>query len=413
MAEPVVPVVQPRKKGRNTGLLMVALVILALTGALVFLYDPSLTEQALALVMPSPTKPIQVLVVNIPSETPTARQPSTPLPSKTASEAAQAVVTTEAPRASLTPTPSQQPSATQTQAVVPAPPTSAPTPLGGASGYIAFASDRSGTTQIWVMNSADTELRQLTDMAEGACQPSWSPDGMRIAFISPCERNQDQYKNSGIFIINWDGSGLTPLPSVGGGDFDPAWSPDGKQLAFASTRITGRPRIYLLDLETSEVTRISGQYSYDWQPAWSPDGSQIAFVTAQKGAIQIWTMNSDGSNQAVYTHSGSMINLHPEWSSDASVILFTQINQVGDIPKIVAASYTEDQYTEYHFELGPVPIRDARYSPDGLWMAFESWPAGDNHDIYIMAASGAGKIRLTDAPSFDFDPAWRPSLTTP
>jgi Tol biopolymer transport system component len=53
-------------------------------------------------------------------------------------------------------------------------------------------------------------------------------------------------------------------------------------------------------------------------------------------------------------------------------------------------------------------MRESSYSPDGAWIAFESWPEGSNHDIYIMTPNGLGRQRLTSEEGFEFDPAWRP-----
>jgi Tol biopolymer transport system component len=39
---------------------------------------------------------------------------------------------------------------------------------------------------------------------------------------------------------------------------------------------------------------------------------------------------------------------------------------------------------------------------------FESWPDGNNHDIYRMAVNGSDIVRLTTDPGTDFSPAWRP-----
>jgi Tol biopolymer transport system component len=289
----------------------------------------------------------------------------------------------------------------------------APTPVGGGNGQIAFASEREGTTQVWVVNVDGTNERQITNIPEGACQPDWSPDGLRLVFISPCEKNEDQYPGAGMFIINEDGTGLTPLPSAPGGDFDPVWSPDGSKIAFSSMRNSGRPRIYVMNLSDGSVERLSDQYSYDRQPYWSPDGSRLAFVTTQKGPVQIWTMNADGSNQTLFSRSADAINLHPVWSRDGEVILFTQLSQHRRIPALVAASYQDGEYTEFRYNQGPAPAKEARYSPDGLWLVYESWPEGSNHDVYIMSASGAGRTRLTTAPGFDFDPAWRPIVPQP
>ena len=80
-----------------------------------------------------------------------------------------------------------------------------PTPLGGGGGLIAFASDRSGMPNIWVINVDGTGLKQLTDLQDGACQPEWSPEGERLVFISPCDDDKDYYYGAGLFMMNADG----------------------------------------------------------------------------------------------------------------------------------------------------------------------------------------------------------------
>ena len=206
---------------------------------------------------------------------------------------------------------------------------------------------------------------------------------------------------------------VTPLANVPGGDFDPAWSPGGNKIAFSSVRITGRPRIYTIDLSDNSVEMLSTQYSYDRQPAWSSDGQQIAFVTTQKGPVQIWTMEADGNNQEIYSRSADAINTYPSWSVNGEMIMFNQVDRPGGIPSIVVASYDTGDYSEFRYDMGPVPVKEPRYSPDGLWLVFESWPKGSNHDIFIMTASGAGRVQLTDDPYLDFDPAWRPKVVNP
>jgi Tol biopolymer transport system component len=57
---------------------------------------------------------------------------------------------------------------------------------------------------------------------------------------------------------------------------------------------------------------------------------------------------------------------------------------------------------------GPIPMREAKYSPDGIWLVFESWPKGGNHEISIMTANGSSQRNLTNDPQYDFDPTWRP-----
>lgn len=282
--------------------------------------------------------------------------------------------------------------------------------VGGGTGEIAFVSDRSGIFQIWVMDTQGGNLRQITDLPEGACQPDWSPDGKQLVFISPCDSNRESYPGSGLFIVNEDGSGLSPLSTIPGGDYDPDWSPDGDYIVFTSLRVTGRPRIYLMNLVDKTEILLSDPYSRDSEPAWSPDGAQIAYVTRNDGPSDIWVMSGNGENKREYSLSGGKINSHPVWSMDGEVILFIQKDSLGAISRMVAASYVEGDYSEYIFDFGPIPVREANYSPDGLWLVFESWPDGKNHDIYIMTVSGAIRTRLTDYERVDFDPVWRPAL---
>ena len=66
------------------------------------------------------------------------------------------------------------------------------------------------------MNIDGSGLKQITNIPEGACQPTWSPDGSRIVFISPCKNNKIRNFGANLFIINADGTGLVPLPNAPG-----------------------------------------------------------------------------------------------------------------------------------------------------------------------------------------------------
>lgn len=287
-------------------------------------------------------------------------------------------------------------------------PTPRPTPLGGGKGQIAYASDVTGLPQIWLMNADGTGQRQITDMPEGACQPAWAPDGSRLAFISPCAGNQEIYPGAGIFVINVDGTGLTPITMAPGGDFDPAWSPDGSQIAFTSLRDFNRAQIYTYDFNENIAQSVSKNTVRDNQPAWSPDGARMAFVTTRRGPSQIWIMDADGANAYLLSRSGSLKDTHPVWSPDGTIVLFTQNEVLGGVPRLIVMRVESGNLVENRLVRQVIPMREASYSPDGAWIAYESWPDGSNHDIYIMTANGLAQQRLTTDESFEFDPIWRP-----
>jgi Tol biopolymer transport system component len=297
--------------------------------------------------------------------------------------------------------------------------TPSPTPIGGGYGQIAFASERTGVPQIYLINAADgSDLRPITNLPEGACQPSWSPDGARLVFTSPCKFDTDSYRESSLYIINADGTELTPLNTAPGGDFDPAWAPDGKRIAFTSLR-DGHKEIYLLELGTGRIKRltVSDTDEENSQPAWSPFGNQIAFVKKRVGALQIWTMTDIGQNHEQVVRSGQTLwDFYPVWSQDGQYILFNQrrIN-TGTLPWMMQIRY-EDRNRQAPSEIslagpGVFGIENLHFSPDGFWIVCEAVDDRDNRDIYYMTASGATRTRLTTDPEDDFDPAWRPIST--
>lgn len=284
-----------------------------------------------------------------------------------------------------------------------------PTPLGSDAFQIAFSSTRSGLPQIHVIDLKGNET-QLTEIPNGACQPSWSPDGARLVFVSPCKVQEDVYRRSSLYIINADGTGLQALSTVPGGDFEPDWSPDGTHIAFTSLR-TGHMQIYSYDLSTGLTTRLirTPQGQDARQPVWSPDGSQIAFAMRRSGsAYQIWVMTSTGEEERQLIRSGDQFSdMHPEWSPDGSLVLFHQTPANGfAFPKLVMY-FLETSDSPVLLDVGVLSINNVEYSPDGLWLVFEM--AGERgSDIAYMTASGSGTTILTSDAAQDFDPAWRP-----
>jgi len=287
------------------------------------------------------------------------------------------------------------------------------TPLGGGYGQIVFASNRSGAPQIFIMDADGSHPQQVTNMADGACQPDWSPDGLRIVFISPCLERTELYPGSSLFIVNADGSGLTVLPTAAGGDFDPAWSPDGGRIAFTSLR-DGSPQIYLLALADNSITRLT-ETSNDnrfpeWsrQPAWSPAGTQIVYTARRLGVLQIWVMSDAGRGAAQLVRRGiELWDYLPDWSPDGQTILFSESSGKQALGWLTSIRYDERQDNDANSVVNGLYAMDAAYSPDGLWIAFES-SDGVNYDIYVMGVDGKARARLTTDPALDFDPAWRP-----
>ena len=320
------------------------------------------------------------------------------------------VPTTRTPTLTLTPRNTSTPLITDIPAVTFTP---SPTPQGGGYGQFAFASDRTGVPQIYLADITFNSTHPLTNIVKGACQPSWSPDGLQLAFTSPCQKFEDHFENSTIFVMNADGSGVNALLNEPGGDFDPAWSPDGKRIAFVSVR-NGSSQIFMVEIATKTMTRVT-EFSSDVEevryPAWSSFGNQLAYVMKRFNVYQIWAMSDTGQGQVQVVRSGQEFwDQHPVWSPDGTVIWFSQ-RRIGSPSRyyLMNISFENRGGDGTRQDFGRLPIQNVHFSTDGLWLIFEGEDEEGNRDIFIMlAVDGGNRTRLTSDPDMDFDPAWRP-----
>ena len=392
------PVSSRQNKNRRGWVSLVLLTVIIGIVAGAYYLRPAIPSEIISLVLGRPT---QTSIIS-PSNTLETEE----LVSQVPGTATLTPTIIETPLPNNTPQPTFTASPTHT-------PTITATLVGGGTGQLAFVSDRTGSNQIWTVNSDSTMKQQLTNMSGGACQPNWSPDGQLIAFISPCmEKENEIYLESNIYTMDANGENIRILPvSSEKGDFDPAWSPDGKRLAFTSLR-TDRPHIFTYNLEDESVEELSDTRFSDIQPSWSPDGTQLVFV---RNIVynHVYIMSEKGFTQFQFSSDGNVNDYWPEWSPDGSFIMYGRSSIDPAIPYLVRLDY-EERNTGNEVRItasgeNPIsPIYDASLSFDGQWIAFESWPDGRNHDIFILSIDGEQLFRLTNDPGYDFQPDWRP-----
>ena len=152
---------------------------------------------------------------------------------------------------------------------------------------IAFASDRSGSGEIWVTDSDGLHPVQITAFGKGdSGTPRWSPDSSRIVFDSSAEGKLYQ-----IYTIDADGGKPKRLTEGAFENAIPSWSRDGKWIYFCSER-TGRPEIWKVSPEGGlprQVTRRGGFAAFE-----SPDGKWLYFTASRDYPTSISRIDAGG-----------------------------------------------------------------------------------------------------------------------
>jgi dipeptidyl aminopeptidase/acylaminoacyl peptidase len=200
---------------------------------------------------------------------------------------------------------------------------------------LAFTSDRGDVPKgrkrpprnIFVLDLAGGEARQLTRFGDDCSDLVWSPDGRSIAFVvrDPKDSAEDdddgirvydraRYKSDEaglldsrrkhIWIVGADGSAPRRVTDGDWDDGQPEFSPDGREVAFVSNRTEQRDLNTVADIHvvglsgaTRRITDGAGSYG---NPSWSPDGATITAygtdcaIGSSARNVHIWAFPTTG-----------------------------------------------------------------------------------------------------------------------
>ena len=324
---------------------------------------------------------------------------------------------------------------------------------------IAFASDRSGSFELYVQALAGTATEvPLTHDGRGNVQPSWSPDGSLIAFHS---------QGRGIWVMPARGGAPRQLAEEGS---HPSWSADGRRIVFQSDEpadVTPNAfgaqsggTILTVDVDGRNRKQLTtagqplGGHAY---PVWSRDGRFVAFSVFDGGRNNgVWRIAVDtgelaqlleGKNghyelafapgdSALYAAGGDpFISRIPfdletgKISGERELIAVPGVASVRGLTMspdgrrlglagltLTSQLWAQAMTPDGHGRGEPLALTTDTsrrnslpvVSPDGLRIAYVSTRAGEAPNVWMIGVDGKNMTQLTDNESPDVQPYWHP-----
>lgn len=205
----------------------------------------------------------------------------------------------------------------------------------------------------------------------------------------------------------FDRSGKELSRISGLASFGPSYasiSPDFHRLAVQRTN-SGNTDIWVIDLDRNVPVRVTAEPQADIAPLWSPKGDRIVYSSLNGGVFNLYqrVIGAPASVELLKTDLSKQVT---DWSRDGRWLLFRTIAAVG-------SEVDEDIWAmPLDGDRKPVPVvrtrfeeRDAQFSPDGRWVAYQSNESGQ-YEIYVRPFQGEGEtIRIS--PSGGVQVRWR------
>ena len=292
---------------------------------------------------------------------------------------------------------------------------------------VAFRSEREGGG-IFVMGVTGESVRRLTDVGHN---PSWSPDGTRIVYATSAVelRPHARAETSELWVVDTRTGASKPLvqPRVGGPDFgrqsdavQPSWSPNGKRIAFwgLSTWFAQRD-IWTIDPDAPQpkktVVRVTTDSALHWNPVWSPDGKYLYYGSDRDGTLNLWRVPMDqesgkplGTAEPVSLPASVSGNFAFSQNGDMAFVAVTRSYRLFALP--FDASTAETGAAQFLFG-GTEEILTFQPSPDGKTIAYTTG-GGVQEDVFVADANGTRVRQLTNDAAKDRSVSWSPDGKT-
>jgi TolB protein len=240
----------------------------------------------------------------------------------------------------------------------------------------------------------------LTDGSYMVLTPRFNPTAQMIAYMSYVSGKPR------VYLFDIETGRQQMLGSFTNMTFSPRFSPDGNKVVM-SLETNGNSDIYVMDLRTRAVTRLTYDPAIDTSPTYSPDGKEIAFESDRGGSQQVYIMNADGSNPHRISF-GEGKNGTPVWSPRGDLIAFTKQAQGSFRIGVMRTDGSGERIISDGWEdEGPT------WAPNGRVLMFtRTLRGGRGSQIWSVDVTGRNERRVLTPGEANgaSDPAWSPLI---
>jgi TolB protein len=248
-----------------------------------------------------------------------------------------------------------------------------------------------------IVADADGENQRLVlESRYPLMSPSWSPDGQWLAYVS------FESKRSAIYVQLVRTGERRQVSARAGINGAPVWSPDGKKLALTLGGSGGNPDIYILDLQTQNLTRITDDPAIDTEAAWAPDGKSLYFTSDRAGGPQIYRIGVNPGDRPKRITFGGNYNARPRVSADGAQLAMVTLDS-GNYRIAVQdlSSGNVRVLTKGHLDESP------SFAPNGATLIY-SERDGNRAVLGTVSVDGLTGLRLKSEQGEVREPAWGP-----
>lgn len=258
---------------------------------------------------------------------------------------------------------------------------------------LAYVAKSPGRFQLIVADSDGFNAVPVVNSAEPIISPAWSPDGVRLAYVS------FEGRKPSVYVQNVATGERALLVRASGNQSAPAWSPDGGRIVYASSQ-AGGTQLFVVNADGSGGRRLTNSGVIDTAPNWAPDG-RIYFMSDRGGSPQIYRTSPEGGSAERVTFEGGE-NANPRVAADGKSMVF--VKREGGRYMLAMLDFASRQVQV--LTQGPVD-ESPSFAPNGKLIVYASVYNGRGI-LAAVSADGRVKQRLGASNADVREPAWGP-----